>query len=138
VDIIKDVFRPVAQRVKSRADSLVCLKNVPACGIEGWLKIEAAAALGDRFVKFQNKGPDLLLKDDFKVELKAAGGLGPAWIVSGLKYEHPCLFLCGHAQQQIIERLRTNPKVSQLVYEIFFPDRADRTNPWIIGVAVPK
>jgi hypothetical protein len=63
--LIAEVFEPVADRVKRKAESLKHLRRFERCGIEGWFKVEAVAALGLRVKKIQNEGPDLLLRDGY-------------------------------------------------------------------------
>ncbi|MEK7711211.1 MAG: hypothetical protein AAB341_04870 [Planctomycetota bacterium] len=66
LDLVRDVFEPVALRIESRRDSLKGLHRLPSknMGIEGWFKVEVVAALGDRVQRLCNKGPDLELGDD--------------------------------------------------------------------------
>lgn len=134
MDLKADVFEPVAKRIKSRSDSLSSVKKFSRSGIEAWLKVEAVAALDGKIKALQNHGPDLLLTGKVEIELKGATDLSPAWIVgSALKYGCPCLFL-GDGQQQNVERLLADTRVSTLAYEIF----SDGVNPWVIGIIAPK
>jgi hypothetical protein len=98
--LLKSVFHLVAERVQDRGgDSLLNVARFLKSGIEGWLKVETARALGDRITKFQNNGPDLKLANGLFIELKGATDCNASWILSGLKYpsdQYPqlaCLFL---------------------------------------------
>lgn len=88
LDLVSDVFKPVADRVESRLDSLRdFLKKrhrhrptVPRnAGVERyWFKDEVREALGDLVVRFCHKGPDLVLRDGYStmmIELRAATNL---------------------------------------------------------------
>ncbi len=135
MDLKVEIFDPIAKRIVERSDSLRVVKKLSRSGIEGWLKVEAAAALDEKLVAFQNKGPDLLLKENLQIELKAATDLSPSWIVKdgALRYNCPCLFV-GDGQRRRIDRLRADARVTLLAYEVF----SDGQNPWIIGIVVPK
>ena len=135
MDIKTEVFDPVARRIIGRSDSLRVAKKFLRSGIEAWLKVEAAAALDDKIVALQNRGPDLLLKGNLQIELKAATDLNPSWIIKegALKYNCPCLFL-GDGQQRRIDRLGADERVTLLVHKVF----SDGENPWIIGIVVPN
>lgn len=89
IDLIKDVFEPVAKRIQSECaihslrehlnKRYVGCKPTKQGGIEGWFTVQVILALGDR-VKWMdlNKGPDLALRDDKStvyLELKAATDL---------------------------------------------------------------
>jgi hypothetical protein len=64
----KEVFVPVTERVKDRRDSLLHITRFPRSGIEGWLKVETARALGVRVKKLHNNGPDLQLARSMREE----------------------------------------------------------------------
>jgi hypothetical protein len=138
MNLKNDVFNPVAKRVIDHRDSLRNAKQVSRSGnsgIEGWLKVEAAAALGDTLEAFQNKAPDLLLKGNVEIELKAATDLSPSWIIKNgsNKYNCPCLFI-GDGQPQRIKRLRQDNRIDLVMSEHF----SDGQNLWVIGIVVPK
>ena len=91
MDLERDVFLPVAKRLRARADSLREMRRFPRSGIEGWLKVEVVAALGEKVAALQNEGPDILLSTGDKVELKAATDLNPQYLRDGsTKYNTPC------------------------------------------------
>jgi hypothetical protein len=104
------------------------LGAVKRSGIEGWLKVEVVAALGKKVVKLQNKGPDIILADDTKLELKAATDCNECGIRAGVtKYKCPCLFLAGGSS------LSTTRQVETVATFSF----SDGQNNWIIGLLRP-
>lgn len=68
--------------------------NQKTLGLEGWFRIELIKALdGTEIIhKVCNKGPDLKLKDNSFLELKAAADLNYEYIIKGSNI-CPCLFL---------------------------------------------
>ena len=133
-EILKaEVFDPVAERLKRKAESLKHVRKRERSGIEGWLKVEAVAALGDRVVALQNKGPDLQLRvrgRDVCVELKAATDCNTSYILGGLrKYGAPVLFL-GSTDKvtACVERLKKGSTI--VAHETF--ERC-----WIVGLIIP-
>jgi hypothetical protein len=136
------VFVPVAERVKDRRDSLSGAARFLNSGIEGWLKVEAARALGDRVKKFCNTGPDLQLADDFFIELKGATNCSSYWILGGLKYSTQpqyrcvaCLFLGDGGATRIsacVEELHRRSTV--VAHETF----SAGTGEWIIGLIASR
>ncbi len=134
MDLKTDILIPVAKRIRERADSLRVVKRFPRSGIEGWLKVEAVAALGDKVKKLQNKGPDLVLQDDLTLELKGATDLNPSWIKGGaLKYNAPCLFLGDGRQPERIAALRADGTIELIGYEVF----SDGNSEWVVGIISP-
>ncbi len=75
MDLKRCLYLPVAKRLRERADSLRQMRRFPRSGIEGWLKVEVVAALGEKVTTLQNKGPDICLSTGERVELKAATNL---------------------------------------------------------------
>jgi hypothetical protein len=141
-EILKaEVFEPVAERLKDKAESLKPVRKWERSGIEGWLKVEAVATLGDRVVALQNKGPDLLLRVrgcDVCVELKAATDCNTSYILGGLrKYGTPVLFL-GSSDNiwACVERFNKD-KGSRLIAHEIFPEVADEKHKWIVGLVIP-
>ena len=136
----KNIFRLVAERVKDRSDSLLhTSKKFPRSGIEGWLKVEAARALGESVKKLKNRGPDIeLVKHQF-IELKGATDCNPSWIIQGIeKYQSEyqslaCLFIgSGRGIDNCIRELGKKSKI--LNYEKFDVG----SDKWIIGLICPK
>ena len=129
--VYKEIFDIVARRVIARKESLRELKRFQKMGIEGWLKVEAIAALGDKVKKVRNRGPDLILEDNTKIELKAATDLSPKYIVEGAtKYQTPCLFLGDGSDRDNIEKLRSEEAIEVVCEETF----RDNGSEWIIGM----
>ncbi|OQY11988.1 MAG: hypothetical protein B6I30_05730 [Desulfobacteraceae bacterium 4572_187] len=97
IDLKSDVFEPVKDRIIGRRNSLASIKRFPNTGIEGWLKVEVVAALGNKMApvkSLKNKGPDIILEDGTEIELKAATNFQKGFFVGAIrKYGTPCLFL---------------------------------------------
>lgn len=139
VDLKREVFLPVAARIRDRAESLRQMMRFGSCGIEGWFKVEAVAALGEKIVRLRNKGPDLQIKirdhPSFDVELKAATDLNAVYIRQGsTKYNVPCMFLGNGGNPQKIAHLATGGIVRLLAYEVF----SDGMNTWVVGIVTPE
>lgn len=87
-DLKQDVFQPVVSRIIARSDSLRGVKRFNNIGIEGWFKEEIVAALDAKVASLNNAGPDLTLKDQTKIEIKAATNFSKKWcVVDPLKKE---------------------------------------------------
>jgi len=126
LQIERDVFDPVAARISQPADSLHEIRKVKGGGIEGWLKVEAVAALGPKIKKVQNSGPDLILTDDNQIELKAGCGLDVAYIRKGMnKYRMPCIFL-GYGNPALLE----TEEIEQVKSHTFSAD----VDNWVVGL----
>jgi hypothetical protein len=133
MDLIKDIFKPVKVRIHNKSESLAKskIKRFPKTGIEGWFKVEVVAALGQNIIKLQNRGPDLILENRVKIELKAATDLNPSYIRDGaLKYSCPCLFLGDGDAIFAIEKLRQDRSIKIIDYALF----SDGETNWIIGI----
>jgi hypothetical protein len=63
----KVIFHPVAARIRGKADSLKEIKRFPKTVIEGWLKVEAVAALGKKITALKNRGPDLIFENGLQI-----------------------------------------------------------------------
>jgi hypothetical protein len=135
IDLENEIFRPIAKRIRERADSLRGLKRFQT-GFEGWLKVEAVAVLGNKVEALRNKGADLLLNGGLQVELKAAYDLNPSWIIGEgvLKYNSPCLFLGDGGNAYKIEALKRDNRIKLVAYEVF----SDGDTQWVIGIIVPR
>ena len=56
LDLLEDVFKPVAKRIKQKKDSLKELRGFAKnMGFEGWLKVETIATLGKKIIEVRNK-----------------------------------------------------------------------------------
>ena len=141
-DLKRDVFQPVAKRLRERADSLQQVARLfreerNNIGIEGWLKVEVAAALGEKVARLHSGrcgGPDVSLVTGDKIELKAATDLNLVYIREGCtKYGVPCMFL-GDGRDAA-RKLAIPPSGTVLIaYEIF----TDGSNDWVIGMIAPE
>jgi hypothetical protein len=126
-----EVFEPVANRVKGKRESLKHVRRFERSGIEGWFKVEAVAALGDRVVALQNKGPDLRLCD-VCVELKAATDCNTSYILGKPRYRCPVLFLGSSDKiSACMERLKKDSQ--EVSYETF----SDGKHEWVVGLIIP-
>ena len=135
--VLKDVvFDPVVARIQGKADSLKEIKRFPKTGIEGWLKVEVVAALGKNIIKLKNRGPDLILENDLRIELKAATDLNVAGIIQGgaLKYKCPCLFLGDGNDPRKIEAFGKDPRITLIDHVVV----SDGENKWVLGIIEPK
>ena len=134
LDLKQEVFQPVLSRVVDRSDSLRNVKRFPNTGIEGWLKVEVVAALGDRVKSLNNKGPDLTLADGTEVELKAATNFQGSWCVAGtLKYGVASLFLADGANRT--ERISPENANLEIVARHVL---SDGENDWLLGMVKPR
>ena len=134
LDLKKDVLLPVAKRLKKRADSLKQIKRFPKSGIEGWLKVEVVSVLGNKIIKLQNKGPDLLFTEDTQIEIKAATDFNLTYLRDGaLKYNSPCLFLGDGSDKSRINQL-ANGQIELIGYDVF----SDGASDWVIGIIIPS
>jgi len=134
IDLKNDVFAPVLARVKKRRALLRNMKRFPNSGIEGWFKVEIIAVLGDRVEALKNKGPDLLLKDGTKVELKAGTNFSRAWFVEPIrKYDVPCLFL-GDGTGQTEFPITSRDDFEVVGCQVF----SDGSGEWMISLLKPR
>jgi hypothetical protein len=134
LDLKKIIFHQVPARIRGKADSLKEIKRFPKTGIEGWLKVEVVAALGKKVMALKNRGSDLILENDLKIELKAATDLNLAYIRDGaLKYKCACLFLGDGNDPSRIEAIEKDPQIRFIEHEIF----SDGENKWVIGIIEP-
>ena len=130
----KVIFHPVAARIRGKANSLKEIKRFSKTGIEGWLKVEAVAALGKKIIALKNRGPDLLLENGLKIELKGATDLNLTYIRDGaLKYRCPCLFLGDGNDPSRIDAIKKDSQIRFIEHEIF----SDGENKWVIGIIEP-
>jgi hypothetical protein len=97
------------------------------------LKVEVVAALGERVQKICNKGADLLLSDGTELELKAATDLNWIYILNGLDYGAPCLFL-GDGSGNTRFLTTDHDDFEVIGCEIF----SDGAGQWIFGLLSPR
>ncbi len=134
MDLKRDIFEPVAGRIRQRVDSLHNIKRFPRTGIEGWFKVEIIAALDNRVRRLQNKGPDLLLDDGTEIEIKAATDFHKGFFLDPIrKYGCPCLFLGDGTNPSILTENLTE-KVEIVAYQLI----SDGENDWLLGFVKPK
>lgn len=132
--ILKEILKKVARRIRDRADSLKPMKRFARSGIEGWLKVETVAALQGEVKSLQNKGPDVILKGEIPIELKAATNFEAGWVADGaLKHDCPCLFLGDGAKHDRIADLLADRGVELVGYEVF----SDGETEWVLGIVKP-
>jgi hypothetical protein len=141
MDLIQDIFKPVVVRIRSKSESLTKskIKRFPKTGIEGWFKVEVVAALGEKVIKLQNRGPDLILENglekQLEIELKAATDLNPQYIRNGaLNYSCLCLFIGDGDDTVSLEKLRQDPSIKIVDSDLFF----DGETNWIVGIIKPS
>jgi hypothetical protein len=96
---LNEIFTAVKTRIAERINSLNGLNALNTkISFEGWLKVEAINALGQRVDRIQNKGSDLKLNDGSKIELKASMDRihkGYFYHKKGNKYVDPVLLIAG-------------------------------------------
>lgn len=135
MELLEDILNPVISRILDKRDSLKDIKKFEKTGVEGWLKVEVVAALKNKVAELQNKGPDLLLKDDTAIVLKAGTDFNPAYFIEGsLKYNCPCIFLGDADNHKRIAELTSNSGIKIVGYKMFNDGMSD----WIIGMIRPK
>ena len=134
MDLKKDIFDPVAERIRQKADSLRNIKRFPRAGIESWFKVEIVAVLGNRVRQVRNKGPDILFDDGTEVEIKGATDFHKGFFVDPVrKYKCPCLFL-GDGKNPDILKKNADKWIEIVGYEIFSDGEGD----WLIGLVKPR
>jgi len=134
LDLKRDVFQPVVSRITERSDSLRDVKRFSNVGIEGWFKVEIVAALGGKVTSLNNKGPDLTLEDQTKIEIKAATNFAKSWCVIDpiKKYGFPVLFLADGSDP-------TKFTEGDDAFEVIGCEVvSDGANSWLLGLAKPK
>jgi len=134
MDLLEDILNPVISRILDRRDSLKEIKRFESAGIEGWLKVEIAAALKNKVAELKKRGPGLLLADNTEIELKAGTDFNPAYFIEGsLKYNCPCIFLGDAGNPKQIAELTSNSGIKIVGYKMF----NDGVSDWIIGMIRP-
>jgi hypothetical protein len=134
INLKTDVFEPVVTRIIERRDSLSNVKRFQRAGIEGWLKVEIVAALGNLVKSLQNKGPDLILKDGTKIELKAATDFNKSFFFEPIrKYGCACMFLGdGDKPEKLTNHGESDFEI--VGFKVF----SDGKNKWLLGLIKPK
>ena len=144
LNLKKEVFQPVVERIKGRSESLKPLKGLGRIGLEGWFKVEIIAALRDKVITPPQRDlsgrrihqPDLLLKGNQPIELKAVNcKFEEGWVKDGMKYGHPCLFL-----YRVEDKTMLTNQISLLKRENIRNvgcDFFDAEGTWVIGMVKP-
>jgi len=134
LDLYNDIFLPVSTRVINRRDSLQNIKQFTNVGIEGWFKVEIVAALSVRVASVNNKGPDLTLIDQTKIEIKATTNFNKSWITDPLKkYGSPVLFLADG--NDLAKFMIGRGDIFEVIgYKLIH----DGNNTWLLGMVKPK
>ncbi len=137
MDLTQDFFAPIATHVKEHIARLEPLFGYRGAGNEAWLKSEAVYALkmaGTPIKGMHGKGPDLCLYDGSFVELKSGSNWDVKYVLNGLKYQTPCLFLFGGPNSgaaKFLEQLGRQSRI--LACERF----SFETGEWILGLIAP-
>jgi len=135
--IERNIFDLIVKRVREKRDSLEGLKRFQRMGIEGWFKVESIAALGEEQIAYiQNKGPDIKLRNNLEIELKAATDFNPRYIKDGaIKYQTMCLFLGDGNTQESIDRLVNDNDIEVIGIDTFQLVDGDK---WVVGLIKPS
>jgi hypothetical protein len=145
VDVDMLILDKVSRRVKERVDSLEKLVDPKfeghGMGIEGWLKVEAIAALQPHIDKVRNRGPDLKIfihDENREIELKGHNmhtwSLAKHGIEQHEKKDTPingCLFLARMPQNPDKEK----GKIENSRFELL-PRKI--SNNWFVGLLKKK
>jgi hypothetical protein len=133
------IFPLIFNRIKQRSESLVAIGkgHFNQCGLEGWLKVEAVAALANDKMhtvqKISNKGVDLALASGLTLELKGATDFNISGFPAEVAKKGTLLFLQNGNDQEKIKALQT--KVTLICHD-YFVDSAN--NRWIMGIVTQK
>jgi hypothetical protein len=137
MDLTENFFAPIAKHLKDHVARLEPLFEHKSTGNENWLKSEAVYALkvaGMPIRSMHGKGPDLCLYDGSFVELKSGIDWNVKYVLNGLKYQTPCLFLMGGPSRgaaKFVEQLERQSRL--LGCERFSFD----TGEWVLGLIAP-
>lgn len=135
LDLKYDIFKPVAARIRQRAESLRKVKRFPKTGIEGWFKVEITVALDEKIRSLQNKGPDIMLDDGTEIELKAATDFHKGFVLDPIrKYGVPCLFLGDGTNSDKLTKIANSYDLEIVGHEVI----NDGENDWLIGLVKPQ
>ena len=130
-----EILKPVFEKIQNVKESLKNIKRFKQMGIEGWFKIVVISALNDIMKSINNNGADITLRDDRKIELKAATDLNVNYIIKGATYYNSlCLFLGDGNNEKSIEKIRNCKGIETIGVEIFEVDNEK----WVVGLIKPK
>ena len=137
MDLIKDVFEPVYQKVKEQKKDLIGKQKTPTHGFENWLTIQLKSALKETGLQpvSHGQGPDITFSDGSKLELKAAANFSLPWLIGdgALHHKSPVLFLFNGTDGNMIEKLKNRSEVRVLHYRYL----SDGIDDWILGLVEP-
>jgi hypothetical protein len=136
VDLVKEVFVPVVERVKERGEELTGLqrRRVHAFYLANWLSEVLLEVLKDTDAKPQlaASGTEISFADQSKLALKGSATSDFDWMVKKEVGEPvvPVLFLSGGKDKETIGQLKSCADIKVLTYEYF----NDGEDDWIIGL----
>lgn len=134
IDLLKDVFAPVMEKVKERRDELKGLqrRRLHAFYLAGWLSELLMEVLQDSEVKphLSPNGPDITFGDKSKLTLKGSTSFDLEWFVKdgAVKPGTPLLFLGNGRDKQTIGQLKRCSGIKVLTYEYL----NDGEDDWIV------
>lgn len=132
--LVEQVLRPVAERMRERADSLSEMPRFEKAGLEGWFRVEIVAILKEKVAAIRNKGPDLILDDGTELELKGATDFNVPYIRSGVTRDNClCLFLADGSDSSRIDKV-ANERIRLIGHETVSLDG----HTWVIGLIGPQ
>jgi hypothetical protein len=136
IDLVKEVFAPVVERVKERSEDLKGLqrRRLHAFYLAGWLSEVILEVLQDSDVdpQLSARGTEISFADQLKIALKGSATSDFDWIVKKGVIEPgvPVLFLSGGKDKETIGQLNSCADIKVLTYEYF----NDGEDDWIIGL----
>jgi hypothetical protein len=130
---MKEIFYLVAKRIEEKKESLRGLKEHRCMGLEGWLKVEAVAALGEKVRHVRSRGADLEFESG-NVELKAATNFDSDYVKEGaMKYNAPCLFPGDGNNKENIDKIKIEKDIEIVALKLL----KDGGEKWVIGMVRP-
>jgi hypothetical protein len=136
INLVKDVFRPVVEKVKEKKEELRGRqrRRLHAFFLESWLTELLMDALEGSDLKPQisHKGPDITFCNGSELKLKGSSTFELDWIIKEgvVKHNVPVLFLCNGTDKGKIGQLKARSEVTLLAYEYFNDEEDD----WICGL----
>ena len=136
IDLVKDVFTPVVERVKERSDELKGLqkRRLHAFYLASWLNEVIMEALKDSDVNPQQSanGSDITFVDQSKLALKGSSSADFDWVAKeeAVKPGVPVLFLASGKDKETIGNLSFCSEIKVLTCEYL----NDGEDDWIIGL----
>lgn len=121
-----DIITEITENNKETLDNFI--KNAESYnhkdrGVEGWFQTEIIAELQKQKIKVEHKhdGPDLIINEKDKIELKMTTCFNPSWTIDGMiVHGAPVLFFSGYLKYY----KKDNPKFEEEnAVEEWFQDR---------------